>query len=77
VSGQKANYNEHFSIKKFKKIIFLWGSNPCQFNFFFNELKIQSINFEEEKKYLSAVGFEPTPVFTDQNAHLYKLIFQT
>ena len=37
----------------------------------FNETKIFKI-----KKYLTAVGFEPTPVYTDQNTHL-EVMFQT
>jgi hypothetical protein len=59
------------------------GSNPFLVEFFiflyYNFIlknKKKSI-FEHEKKYLTAVGFEPTPAFADQNTHFYvKLCFK-
>ncbi len=52
------------------------GSNPflVEFPLF---LVNQKLNLNWEKKYLTAVGFEPTPAFADQNTHLaYKLCFK-
>ena len=44
------------------------GSKMCNFLALSIKIEINDFFFNYEKKYLSEVGFEPTPTFVDQNA---------
>ena len=57
---------------KIERIIHFLRRNICTVRFFFSSIqnwREYCFSRKKEKKFLSEVGFEPTPTFVDQNAH--------